>query len=57
MKKNSDLFRDKCKMEYDNLVDITSSIKGHYIYKIKLKRNIIKLYSFPKRSCYKKNSI
>ena len=40
MKKNSDLFRDKCKMEYDNLVDIISSIKGHYIYKIKLKRNI-----------------
>lgn len=40
MKKNSDLFRDKCKMEYDNLVDIINNIKGHYIYKIKLRRDI-----------------
>ena len=39
--KNSDLFVEKCKKELNNMKKILKNIgKGHYFYKLKLKKNI-----------------
>lgn len=39
--KNSDLFIDKCTKELNNMKKILKNIsKGHYLYKLKLKKNI-----------------
>ena len=39
--KNSDLFVEKCMKELNNMKKILKNIgKGHYFYKLKLKKNI-----------------
>lgn len=41
LKNNSSLFRDKCNKEFKNNVMILNNIgSGHYLYKLKLKRNV-----------------
>lgn len=41
LKNNSSLFRDKCNKELKNNVMILNNIgSGHYLYKLKLKRNV-----------------